>query len=92
MLTIALPKGSLLKDSIKLLQTVGLDFRDFLDSSNRQLQIVEPTGRAQGLLVRAWDVPVYVEFGQAQLGMVGYDVIREKKNKVAQLADLGFGG
>lgn len=92
MLTIALPKGSLLKDSIKLLQTVGLDFSDFLDSSNRQLQIVEPTGRAKGLLVRALDVPVYVEFGQAQLGVVGYDVIREKKPKIAQLADLGFGG
>jgi len=92
MLTIALPKGSLLKDSIKRLQSVGLDFSAFLDSSNRQLQITEPTGRARALLVRAWDVPVYVEFGQAQLGMVGYDVLREKKPKVAQLADLGFGG
>jgi len=92
MLTIALPKGSLLKDSIKLLQTTGLDFSAFLDSSNRQLQVEDPTGRAKALLVRAQDVPVYVEYGQAQLGIVGYDVIREKNPKIAQLADLGFGG
>jgi ATP phosphoribosyltransferase len=92
MLTIALPKGGMLKDSIHLLQTVGLDFSLFLDGANRQLQITEPTGRARGLLVRAQDVPVYVEYGQAQLGMVGYDVLREKQPKVAQIADLGYGG
>ena len=92
MLTIALPKGGMLKDSIQLLQAVGLDFSLFLDSANRQLQITEPTGRATGLLVRAQDVPVYVEYGQAQLGMVGYDVLREKKPAVAHLVDLGFGG
>jgi ATP phosphoribosyltransferase len=92
MLTIALPKGGMLKDSIQLLQAVGLDFSLFLDGANRQLQITEPTGKATGLLVRAQDVPVYVEYGQAQLGMVGYDVLREKKPKVAHLADLGFGG
>ncbi len=92
MLTIALPKGGMLKDSIQLLQAVGLDFSLFLDSANRQLQITEPTGQATGLLVRAQDVPVYVEYGQAQLGMVGYDVLREKKPAVAHLVDLGFGG
>ncbi|MGB3138421.1 MAG: ATP phosphoribosyltransferase [Nodosilinea sp.] len=92
MLTIALPKGGMLKDSIRLLQAVGLDFSLFQDSANRQLQITEPTGQAKGLLVRAQDVPVYVEYGQAQLGMVGYDVLREKKPAVAHLADLGFGG
>ena len=91
MLTIALPKGSLLKDSIKLLQGSGLDFSAFLDSSNRQLQIPDPTGTAQALLVRAQDVPVYVEYGQAHLGIVGYDVLREKTPHVAHLIDLGFG-
>ncbi|PSR19114.1 ATP phosphoribosyltransferase [filamentous cyanobacterium CCP3] len=92
MLTIALPKGGMLNDSIRLLQSVGLDFSLFQDSANRQLQITDPTGQAKGLLVRAQDVPVYVEYGQAQLGMVGYDVLREKKPAVAHLADLGFGG
>lgn len=91
MLTVALPKGALLKDSIKLLQRVGLDFSAFLDSTNRQLQIQDPSGTAKALLVRAQDVPVYVEYGQAQLGIVGYDVLREKTPQVAHLADLGFG-
>lgn len=91
MITVALPKGALLKDSIRLLQSVGLDFSAFLDSSNRQLQINDPTNTAKALLVRAQDVPVYVEYGQAHLGIVGYDVLREKKPKVAQLIDLKFG-
>lgn len=92
MLTIALPKGALLKDSIALFKSIGLDFSAFLDASNRQLQIPDVTGQAQALLVRAQDVPVYVEYGQAQLGIVGYDVLREKRANVAQLADLKFGG
>lgn len=91
MLTIALPKGALLKDSIKLCQQVGLDFSLFLDESNRQLQIEDPQGLAKALLVRAQDVPVYIEYGQAHLGFVGYDVLKEKKAQVAHLADLGFG-
>lgn len=91
MITVALPKGALLKDSIRLLQSVGLDFSVFLDSANRQLQIEDPHNKAKALLVRAQDVPVYVEYGQAQLGIVGYDVLQEKKPQVAQLVDLQFG-
>jgi ATP phosphoribosyltransferase len=91
MITIALPKGALLTDSIELFQQVGLDFSAFLDRSNRQLQISDPTNTATALLVRAQDVPVYVEYGQAQLGIVGYDVLREKQPEVANLADLKFG-
>ena len=91
MITVALPKGALLKDSIHLLQAVGLDFSAFLDSAKRQLQIQDPSGRAKALLVRTQDVPVYVEYGQAQLGVVGYDVLREKQPQVAQLIDLKFG-
>src|ERR687886_3016327 len=91
MLTVALPKGALLIDSIKLLQAVGLDFSAFLDKANRQLQISDPSNTAKALLVRAQDVPVYVEYGQAQLGIVGYDVLREKASQVAHLADLRFG-
>lgn len=92
MIRVAFPKGSLLKQSIHQFQQLGYDFSDFLDSSNRQLQIRDRSNRASGLLVRAQDVPVYVEYGQAELGIVGYDVLREKRPRVAQLADLGFGG
>ncbi|NES73405.1 MAG: ATP phosphoribosyltransferase, partial [Okeania sp. SIO2D1] len=92
MLTVALPKGALLSDTIELFKSIGLDFSLFLDKSNRQLQISDPTNTAKALLVRAQDVPVYVEYGQAHLGIVGYDVLREKNPKVGQLVDLKFGG
>jgi ATP phosphoribosyltransferase len=91
MLTFALPKGALLKDSIRLLQAIGLDFSAALEPGNRQLQIIDPTHTARALLVRNSDVSVYVVYGQAQFGIVGYDVLRETAPKVAQLVDLGFG-
>ncbi|MEM1426524.1 MAG: ATP phosphoribosyltransferase [Cyanobacteria bacterium P01_H01_bin.130] len=92
MLTVAIPKGSLLKDSIASFAAIGLDFSAFLEKGNRQLQIIDPTGQAKAMLVRNGDVPVYVESGQAHVGIVGYDVLREKKPKVAQILDLEFGG
>jgi ATP phosphoribosyltransferase len=91
MLTVALPKGALLKDSIRLFKAIGLDFSAFLEPGNRQLQIADPTNTARALLVRNSDVSVYVEYGQAQLGIVGYDVLKEKAPNVAHLIDLGFG-
>jgi ATP phosphoribosyltransferase len=91
MLTVALPKGELLKPSIYIMKSAGLDFSAFLDPGNRQLQIPDTNVQAQALLVRAQDVPVYVEYGQAQLGIVGYDVLQEKQPQVAQLVDLQFG-
>lgn len=91
MITVALPKGGLLVDSIRLLKSIGLDFSAFLDSSNRQLEIWDTSHTAKALLVRNNDVPVYVEYGQAQLGIVGYDILREKRPQVAHLLDLGYG-
>jgi ATP phosphoribosyltransferase len=91
MITIALPKGGLLDESIRLLKSVGLDFSAFLDESNRQLEIWDTNRIAKALLVRNFDVPVYVEYGQAQLGIVGYDILREKQPHVAHLVDLQFG-
>lgn len=91
MITVALPKGGLLEDSIRLLKSVGLDFSAFLDPSNRQLEIWDTTRTAKALLVRNYDVSVYVEYGQAQLGIVGYDILKEKQPRVAHLVDLQYG-
>lgn len=91
MITVALPKGGLLEESIRLFQAIGWDFSAFLDSANRQLEIWDRSHTAKAILVRNYDVPVYVEYGQAQLGIVGYDVLREKQPQVAHLVDLGFG-
>ena len=69
----------------------GLDFSTLLDPDNRLLMVPSACGSARALLVRNADVPVYVAYGQAQLGVVGYDVLREHRLPVAQLLDLGFG-
>ena len=71
MLTIALPKGTLLKDSISTFKRAGLDFSDALNESNRSLTLESNCKRAKALLVRNGDVPVYVSYGQADLGIVG---------------------
>ena len=92
MITVALAKGALLKDSVRRFAAAGLDFRALLDDDNRQLMVPSPCGTARALLVRNADVPVYVAYGQAQLGIVGDDVLREHRLPVAPLLDLGFGG
>ena len=92
MITIALAKGALLKDSISIFKKAGLDFSEALLVDNRSLTINSKCGKAKALLVRNGDVPVYVSYGQADLGIVGYDVLQESDSKVAKLIDLGFGG
>ena len=92
MITIALPKGALLEDSISIFEKSGFDFTDALDQKNRSLTFESKCKRAKALIVRNGDVPVYVSYGQADLGIVGYDVLRESELKVAKLLDLGFGG
>ncbi|MBM5822637.1 MAG: ATP phosphoribosyltransferase [Cyanobacteria bacterium K_Offshore_surface_m2_011] len=91
-ITVALAKGALLKDSVRRFQAAGLDFSALLEEDNRLLMVPSACGTARALLVRNADVPVYVAYGQAQLGVVGYDVLREHQLPVAQLVDLGFGG
>ncbi len=91
MITVALAKGALLKDSVATFSKAGLDFSEVLDPSNRLLMVPSACGRANALLVRNGDVPVYVAYGQAQLGIVGLDVLKEKQMQVASLLDLGFG-
>jgi len=92
MFTIALPKGALLEDSISILKRSGLDFSHALAENNRSLTFESNCKRAKALLVRNGDVPVYVRYGQADLGIVGYDVLRESELEVAKLLDLRFGG
>jgi ATP phosphoribosyltransferase len=92
MITVALPKGALLEDSVARFAAAGLDFSAITNPDNRLLMVQSACGKARALLVRNGDVPVYVAYGQAQLGVVGYDVIQEQQRNIAQLLDLGFGG
>lgn len=87
-LTLALPKGRLLEEAVPILERAGLPLPPVRES-DRRLR-VEQDGWAY-LLVRPGDVPTYVEYGAADLGLVGKDVLLEQEPAVAELLDLGFG-
>jgi ATP phosphoribosyltransferase len=91
-LTVALPKGRLLEPAAGLFRRLG--WRCELGNGSRQLQVTEEdvaTGAIRFLLVKPADVPVYVEYGAADLGIVGQDVLWESGRDVYQPLLLGFG-
>jgi len=87
MLTIGVPKGALFDDSVTRLRRAGIDVPDDV---GRKLAI-ETSDGTQLLFLRPSDVPAYVEFGAADCGIVGKDVLWETDRTVSELADLGFG-
>ncbi|MBD5657484.1 MAG: ATP phosphoribosyltransferase [Candidatus Eremiobacteraeota bacterium] len=86
-LTIAVPKGALYDDSARLLRAAGVDLPP---DAGRRLTVTSGDG-TQLLFLRPTDVPAYVEFGAADCGIVGADVLWETERSVCELADLGFG-
>ena len=89
-LTIAVPKGYLFEETIKLFKQIDIHFEN-LDES-RKLFTYDTTGKYKLLKIRPWDVPVYVEQGAADLGIVGKDVLYEQDPNVVTLKDCHFGG
>jgi ATP phosphoribosyltransferase len=90
MLTLALSKGRILKDTLPMLAGMGITPLEDLD---RTRKLIIPTSRAdvQLLVVRATDVPVYVAHGGADLGVVGKDVLMEQGgDNQFELLDLGI--
>lgn len=87
MLTIAVPKGALYDDSAARLRAAGIDVPDDV---GRKLTVATSDG-TQLLFLRPTDVPAYVEFGAADCGIVGKDVLWETERTVSELADLSFG-
>ncbi len=87
MITIALAKGRLLTPSIKLFESLGIDLRDARDSR----KLVIDTSNARFLIAKANDVPVYVEYGAADVGIVGQDVLRESGSEVYEPLALNYG-
>jgi ATP phosphoribosyltransferase len=86
-LTIAVPKGALFADAAARLRDVGIDVPE---DSGRRLTVETDDGTTL-LLLRPSDIPAYVEFGSADCGIVGKDVLWETDRNVAELADLQFG-
>ena len=76
MITLALSKGRIYDETLPLLRAAGVEVRDDLESSRK---LIVPTNREQlrVVLVRASDVPTYVQYGGAELGVAGRDVLLE---------------
>ncbi|URA10180.1 ATP phosphoribosyltransferase [Thermospira aquatica] len=90
MITIALPKGRLGEDTEKILLETGIISQGIERDSRRLIFDVGEGIRA--ILVRAWDVPTYVEMGTADVGICGKDDLMEHGADVFEVLDLGFGG
>ena len=89
-ITIAIPKGRILQDSVALFGKIGIDCAELL-SDTRKLIFEDPVQRIRYMIVRATDVPTYVEYGCADLGIVGKDTLLEQEKDVYEPLDLKFG-
>src|SRR6266852_1629847 len=90
MLVIALCKGRFLEPSLNLLASTGIRFPEDVASS-RKLIFNSEDDRFRAVLVKPADVPTYVEYGAAEIGIAGRDVILESRADLLQPLDLNFG-
>lgn len=89
-ITVALPKGKLFGLSAELLAKVGWT-AEGLHEKSRKLIIANEEARLKFIITKTADVPTYVEYGAADIGIIGKDVILESGKDVYELLDLGFG-
>ena len=89
-ITVALPKGKLFGLSAELLKKVGWT-ADNLHEKSRKLIITNDDLRLKFIITKTADVPTYVEYGAADIGIIGKDVIAESGKDIFELLDLGFG-
>ena len=89
-ITIALPKGKLFKRSLDLLGKVGYGAEGVSENS-RKLVIANEETKVRFIITKTVDLPTYVEYGAADIGIIGKDVLLEEQKDVYELLDLGFG-
>ena len=89
-LTIALPKGKLFDLSAQVLGKIGCT-AEGLSEKSRKLIITNDEARLKFIITKTADVPTYVEYGAADIGIIGKDVIDEAGKDVYELLDMGFG-
>ena len=88
-ITIALPKGRILDGTLTLLKQIGFDFQGF--DEGRKLILDFPERHVRFLLLRGADIPTYVEYGAADMGIVGKDALLEQQKDIYEPLDLKFG-
>ena len=90
-LTFALGKGRLAKKTLELLEEIGITCEEMKDKDSRKLIFVNEELKLKFFLAKGPDVPTYVEYGAADIGVVGKDTILEENRRVYEVLDLGFG-
>lgn len=90
-LTFALAKGRLANQTLDLLEQMGITCTEMKDKSSRKLIFVNEELKLKFFLSKGPDVPTYVEYGAADIGVVGRDTILEAGRSVHEVLDLGFG-
>ena len=90
-LTFALGKGRLANKTMELLGQMGIHCEEMLDKDTRKLIFVNEELKLKFFLAKGPDVPTYVEYGAADIGVVGEDTIVEEDRRVFEVLDLGFG-
>ena len=90
-LTFALGKGRLANKTLELLEKIGITCEEMKDKSSRKLIFVNEELKLRFFLAKGPDVPTYVEYGAADIGVVGSDTILEENRRVYEVLDLGFG-
>ena len=89
-IAIALPKGRLLPEAIKLFEATGIEGLEGLMES-RRLLCEDVTGAYRFMVLRPADIPTYVEYGATDMGVVGKDILLEEERDVYEPLDLKFG-
>lgn len=90
-LTFALGKGRLASQTMELLEKIGITCKEMKDKSSRKLIFVNEERKLKFFLAKGPDIPTYVEYGAADIGVVGSDTIMEEDRRVYEVLDLGFG-
>ncbi len=90
-LTFALGKGRLANKTMELFEQLGITCREMQDKDSRKLIFVNEELKLRFFLAKGPDVPTYVEYGAADIGVVGRDTILEENRNVYEVLDLGFG-
>lgn len=90
-LTFALTKGRLAKKTLELLEKIGITCEEMKDKDSRKLVFVNEELKLKFFLAKGPDVPTYVEYGAADIGVAGKDTIMEENRRVYEVLDLGFG-
>ena len=90
-LTVALTKGRLANKTMEMFEKAGITCEEMKDKDTRKLIFTDEEHKLRFFLAKGPDVPTYVEYGAADIGIVGKDTILEEGRRLYEVLDLGYG-